>query len=110
MSIWKTTPVNQTPEIALENWRVFEVRSLYWDETTRHFMGYNLTEREGRVSSAIETFDPVTRQGITKSGRVYQLIGDPGYNRDAEYTWSRWCEINHIEDQRDVTAEVLNAE
>lgn len=110
MSIWKTAPVDQMPEVSLENWRVFEVKSLYWDGRTRHFMGYNPYDCEGRVSSAIDRYDPAIQQGISKSGRVYKLLGEPGYNREAEYVWSRWCEINHIEDQRDVTAEVLNAE
>lgn len=106
MTIWRATPVDQVPEIELDQWRIFEAKSPYWEGTTRHFIGYNLTEGEGRVSSAIQNFDHDKMIGITRSGRVYRLVGEPGWSRDAEFVWTRWCESNHVEDQRDVTGEV----
>ncbi len=55
MSIWAATPIDETPELELDRWRVFESSA-----GERHFVGYNLTENEGRVSSAIQSFDPHT--------------------------------------------------
>jgi hypothetical protein len=107
MSIWKVQPVNECPEITLVQWRIFEAKSPYWDGYTRHFIGYNTNDGEGRVSSAIHSFDPDSMQGFTRSGRIYKLSGSAGWNRDAEFVWSRWCQINHVEDQRDVTGEII---
>jgi hypothetical protein len=104
MPIWTTTPIEQTPELQLATWRVFEVESERWEGKTRHFVGYNLTEREGRVSSKIETFDKDTNKGITESGRVYELVGEPGSgSSDGMYTFNRWCNINKITKVEDVT-------
>ncbi len=98
MPIWETSPVNEVPEIHLRSWQIFEVTK--HGETTRHFAGYNITEREGRVSSAIVHFDPQTRTGVTLSGRVYQLVGSSGTNMDAAYTWNRWCDIQKLSDDQ----------
>jgi len=103
MPIWKTTAITETPEIVLAQWRIYES-----DIKERHFVGYNLTEGEGRVSSAIQTFDENTMTGITRSGRVYKLQGAPGWNSDAEYTWNRWKHINSVESSEDVTNQVVH--
>lgn len=107
MSIWKTQPVDRVPHIKLASWGIYEVSSELWEEKTRHFVGYNLTEREGRASSAIVEFDPVTKRGVTESGRVYELIGEAGHNGDGMYTFSRWCEINKILNCEEVTTVVF---
>ena len=106
MSIWGTTSVTDTPEVVLSSWRVMEVTSPYWEGTSKHFVGYNETEHEGRVSSEIQSFDATTGKGITRSGRVYQLVGSSGYNSDAQYVWQRWKNINHAETEIDVTDKI----
>jgi hypothetical protein len=82
--------------------------SEFWPEKTRHFVGYNLTEREGRTSSSIVEFDPMTKRGVTESGRVYELVGSAGHNSDGIYTFNRWCEINGITEIVDVTEELMH--
>ena len=110
MPIWKTRSVLQTPEINLSAWRVFEVSSDLWPKKiTRHFVGYNSTEHEGRVSSAVVMFDTAEARGVTASGRVYQLCGGNGFNPDAEYVWSRWKARNKITQETDVTDEIINS-
>ena len=71
--VWKCAPVSERPEIVLVDWHVFEVKLPSRAERTRHFAGQNITDREGRTSSAIETFDAATSRGTTESGRVYEL-------------------------------------
>lgn len=88
MPIWKTRPIEQIPQLVLTQWTVRELPS-----GDRHFVGYNLTEMEGRVSSMIVEFDPNAMVGRTRSGRVYKLDGSIGGNADAEYTWNRWLSI-----------------
>jgi hypothetical protein len=110
MTIWTVKPINEAPEIELEQWQIIEARSPYWDGVTRHFVGYNITDCEGRVSSAITQFDETKMQGITRSGRVYKLVGKPNWNKDAEYVWCRWCSINHVEDQQNITKEFTDGQ
>jgi hypothetical protein len=90
--VWKTTSVTETPELNLSQWCVYEID----DNKDRHFVGYNETEGEGRVSSKIVQFDKESMRGITASGRVYQLVGNPGRNGDAAYVWARWKQINDV--------------
>jgi len=89
----------------MTSWRVFEI-----DGRDRHFCGYNVLLREGRVSSRIEEFDQTTMTGRTKSGRIYRLQGSPGWNGDAQYVWGRWCSINGIdaESVKNVSEEIVN--
>ena len=103
MGIWKATTVDITPELKLTQWRIFEVESSLWEGKSRHFCGYNLTEREGRVSSEIVSFNKENMTGITKSGRVYKLTGDSGFNKDALYVWGIWSARNDISECIDIS-------
>lgn len=104
--VWSCAPVSERPEIVLTDWKVFEVKLPGRTERTRHFAGQNITDHEGRASSAIVTFDATTARGITQSGRVYQLQGSTGFTGDGEYTWHRWESINAVTGVVDVTAEI----
>ena len=107
MSVWRVAPVEDQPEVVLTGWAVYEVVSERWPEPTIHFVGRCVKPWEGRVSSAISTFDATTMKGITASGRVYQLRGEPGFDSDAWYTFNAWCSINKITEFKevDITAE-----
>jgi hypothetical protein len=109
MNVWQASSVEETPSVVLTCWRIFEVTTPYHDLPTRHFVGYNETEGEGRASSAIQEFDKNTMQGITRSGRVYRLTGESGMDRDALYVWHRWSQVNHVETVKDITEEFKNA-
>ena len=87
--IWQVASIKDNPEVTLDQWTVRQVMPA----GTLHFVGYHHAYREGRVSSAIIRFDPEAMRGVTKSGRIYQLRGDTGFNSDAEYVWDRWCGI-----------------
>lgn len=96
ISIWKVADVKDEPQTQLTQWRIFLV-----DGKDIHFVGY--AGYEGRVCSAVQTFDPTTRRGVTKSGRIYELIDHPGFNGDAMYVWRRWLDINDNPPAEDVT-------
>jgi hypothetical protein len=98
MTVWKTTTVTEVPHITLSRWQIYLV-----DNATMHFVGYNETEREGRVSSSIIRFDKKQRKGITRSGRVYQCVGQPGNDLDGHYVWSIWKKINKVLVSENVT-------
>ena len=108
VGVWKCKPVSERPEIILTDWHVFEVQLPSRTQSTRHFAGQNISDCEGRASSAIVTFDPETGRGMTESGRVYELRGSTGFTGDGEYTWNRWKSINSVTDVVDVTAEIKN--
>ncbi len=97
-NIWGSAPVEAEPEKWLEAWQVFKVVKAngFEDRFGLHFAGRNCREFNGAVSSKIKTFDPVTMRGVTNSGRVYQLLGLPGFCDDAQYVLDNWCGINQV--------------
>ncbi len=99
--LWATKPVTEQPALTLQQWSVRELH-----DGDRHFVGWCPENREGRVSSKIEFFDPITKRGITSTGRVYELIGPSGHDADAEYVWRAWARINSVTSFTDVTSEV----
>ena len=91
MSIWKTSSVEDIPAIDISPWSIFELESPLWEGKTRHIVGYNMTEREGRVSSKIVKFDKESGVCETESGRLYRLVGDtPGVSSDGNYVFNAW--------------------
>lgn len=102
MPIWATAPVPQSPSLDLCSWRILET-----DKNELHFVGYNLTDHEGRVSTPIEQFDVATLTGRTRSGRVYRLRGAPGFDADAAYVWNAWCSASGVKHWEDVTEKSL---
>lgn len=102
--IWTTPSVDEQPSLTLVRWQVMQLPT-----GERHFVGLAVENREGRVSTAVSTFDAASLRGITKSGRVYQLSGRPGHDGDAEYVWRAWARINQATEWADATAEVWAA-
>lgn len=96
--IWRTESVSDAPHIVLESWTIRQL-----ENGDRHFIGWNATHHEGRASSKIVSFDKDTLRGVTRSGRVYELRGKPGTDRDAEHVWASWCRINNVTGWLDVT-------
>ena len=90
--VWSAAPVSEEPSIRLSNWQIKKTT------TGNHFCGYSIGGREGRASTRIVTFDPETKKGITESGRVYQLVGEEGYDSNAEYVWSHFKAVNKLEE------------
>lgn len=102
--IWKTKSVDEVPEVELADWIVIEVPStIEGMPSDHHFVGYNLTEHEGRTSSKLIAWNRETRIGTTRSGRTYKLVGESGPDGDALYVLSRWLKINAITDYKDVS-------
>lgn len=69
--ITKAKPVDEQPHVTLTNWLIIRAH----DTGDVHFVGCT-PEDKGRVSSAIQDFDPETMSGRTASGRFYKLEGD----------------------------------
>jgi hypothetical protein len=104
---WMLTSITEEPTRSLDAWSVMEIPFDGPDRPrTRHFIGFRREGCVGQVSTAVEEFDPMTRRGRTRSGRVYELSGRPGLNADAFATWGRFKHANRIPDERDVTDEV----
>jgi hypothetical protein len=103
MPIWTIAAVSKEPQTTLDGWAIYELTN-----GDRHFSGYAVEAREGRVSSRIEEFDVKTMRGVSRSGRVYQLRGKPGMapQSDSAYVWRRWKELNEVEVFVDVGPEV----
>lgn len=105
--VWTCASVAERPELLLSDWAVFELQLPGNPGRTRHFAGYNVTDRQGRASSAIQEFDPTTWRGVTENGRVYGLRGMPGLTSDGDHVWCRWSAIHGVTEVADVTNELL---
>ncbi|CAG4886734.1 hypothetical protein [Paraburkholderia saeva] len=102
MSIHASSSVCDDPIVSLESWSIRESST-----GARHFVGFNLAERDGRVSTAIISFDATTRTGVTATGRRYVLVGRAGFDRDAEYVWQWAVRQWRIQKWSDVTAQLV---
>lgn len=102
-NVWSVAPASIVPKKWLDRWSIIKVLKVpqYHEEFGFHFVGRNVQEQNGAVSSKIEQFDPVTMTGVTRSGRIYRLLGLPGSDLDAEYVLSNWL--------RRAQAEAVNA-
>lgn len=90
-SIWRTSSVNDEPQIKLIQWDIKQDNA-----GNGYFVGTRADDGSGRVSTAIVEFDPERRRGRTQSGRVYELLGAPGYSSNGEYLWSIYKVANGI--------------
>lgn len=91
MPCWSIAPVEVRPEVTLTGWQTFEVQLPgLGGQRTRHLVGYSLEDRQGQVSSPVESFSLSNCASLTRSGRAYQLLGKPGMGADAEYVWNVW--------------------
>ena len=99
-SVGSARSLTDIPEIELTGWQVMQRA-----RGARHFVGWNVTEREGRVSSKIVEFAAATRPGRSRSGRICPLRGSAGHDGDGAYTWGRWTQRNAALDGTDVSDE-----
>lgn len=108
MPTYKPRSVTEEPRSVLRRWRVFEVE-IKGLETTRHFVGFNMMTSDGRVSSPIQTYEALIHTGVTRSGRKYELEGEPGLDMESLYVWRQWCRFNGIDPEiaKDVSEEYL---
>ncbi|MEC5407642.1 hypothetical protein VOM14_19005 [Paraburkholderia sp. MPAMCS5] len=104
MPIWSTAPVGIEPEILLIAWAVIQTEP---ERGEHHFLGFRPDIASARISSAITAFDRRAMQGLTSTGRSYQLVGPPGVTLDSQYLLLNWCRRHGIEQISDVTNEYL---
>ncbi len=106
MPVFLPPTVAESPDERLQSWAVFEVFVPGLGERTRHVAG-DVADRSGRVSSPLVAVDDANRSVVTRSGRVYHLIGRPGLGLEGEYVWKRWLDGSEARDIKDVTAEFV---
>lgn len=72
------------PDVYLSRWRIFET-----DDGLKRLVGYDSVD-QGRVSSALVTFNRTTMQMQSSDGLTYRLLGEPGSFWDVIDTWDIW--------------------
>lgn len=107
-NIWNQPPVAIEPEKWLASWQIYKAISSKYPMSNfgYHIVGFDVRGRHGAVSSKLEQFDPLKMRGITQSGRIYQLLGEPGVDPDAQYTLGEWSRQNQVVMQ-DATKEFI---
>ena len=99
MPVRRVAAINAEPGIVLIRWRVLQT-----DQGHRHLVGAREDDFDGRVSTAIVSFDVPKQVAVTQSGRIYRLSGPPGYSEDGQYVWERWSAANGVTSYEDVTS------
>ena len=79
------------------------------EQASRHFVGFNAADQDGRVSTPIVSFNAAERSGVTFSGRCYILVGPPGFDDDAEYVWECYATFCGFKDVVDVTPDYVGS-
>ena len=103
MSLYLHGAVQENEVVQLAHWSIRE-----FDSGAKYFVGFCLTNSDGRVSTAIVKLDSASRTGVTASGRRYELVGPAGYDRDAEYVWNRVTRtLGKGQKWRDVSSELI---
>ena len=87
----------EDPCIFIARWTVVET-----ELGERHLVGDNLATGLGRVSSAICQYDPVTKQFVTRSGRLYRVTDRGQVSREAWFAWEAWASFNGVRTWREV--------
>ncbi len=108
-NVWSQPPVDVEPQKLVSQWSVHRATPKNGQASVRfdlHFVGRDLRDWSGCVSSKIVSFDPKTMRGTTRSGRVYQLVGMPGHCSDGDYVLGNWAHCNDV-DVEDVTEEFM---
>ncbi|MEB2399337.1 MAG: hypothetical protein OZ927_07350 [Alcaligenaceae bacterium] len=100
MPICRADDVNAEPVVFLTPWRVFRL-----EDGSRHLCG-GAGFLGGRVSSAVMSIDHENATVVTRSGRIYVLVGEPGLDADADDLWEEWTAFNNVVSWKDVTEEV----
>jgi hypothetical protein len=104
-------PLSNVPRdsqnISLRRWRVMEIRTQNGNYS-RHVLGHDVTNSQGRASSPIVNFNLDTMTATTRSGKSYRLVGLPGNSRLGNSAWKKWCSENGVVAESDVTKEYLN--
>jgi hypothetical protein len=102
MTLLSIASLAEEPGACIVRWRVPKI-----NDGTRHFVGVDDRHLSGRVSSAIVAFDNQTLRGRTLSGRIYQLTGNPGRSKCADYVWQQWCAGNEVASFAGVTEQLF---
>ena len=109
MPIWIPPSLEDQPGVTLSGWAAFKVFLPGNGFPTAHLVGYNERVGEGRVSSHMVKFDAASMCGVTSSGRLYRLLGEPGLAGDAAYVWQRWTNRWSADAHEEMSAEALSA-
>lgn len=87
--LWKPRNVENEPRTVMYNWIIFR-------EPNGHHVAGDVFG-EGRVSSAIQIFDPEKKMVITRSGRLYDISSDSNnISNDAWYVLDGWLRLNSL--------------
>jgi hypothetical protein len=97
------------PPVTLRRWQVIEVTT-QGGSRSRHLLGHDVANDEGRISSAIVNFQLESMTATTASGGRYRLAGLPGHSRKAQPLWEQWCRDGGVVAQHNVTNDYMDPE
>ncbi len=103
MAVRIPRPASELPKSPVSRWRIFETA-----DESRLFVGVDRLESSGRVNSPILTFDPVTVEGASHTGRICELSGPKGSSLNVQYVWARRRQLHNVTSYIDVAECLLD--
>ncbi|MEO7106023.1 MAG: hypothetical protein ABIZ09_06600 [Rhodoferax sp.] len=103
-SVHESEPVASEPHKKISRWGLYQFH--FQDGTRlRHLVGWG--GNEGRVSTAVEVLNLESMTATTESGRVYAMVGPPGWDSDATYVMGVWMRVNSVLRHKNMTKALM---
>ncbi len=90
------------PHTNIENWPIHKMTFPTLPKVDLHLVG-DSSKTSGRITTEIKQFNPRKRQIITRSGRVFTLVGSASTSENAQYILNLWKKQNRVINDIDVT-------
>ena len=103
-AVHESAPVPREPNKQISHWGLYQFH--FQDGTrSRHLVGWS--GERGRVSTAVDVIHLESMTATTESGRIYGMVGPPGWNSDASYVMGVWMRVNGVVRHKDMTRALL---
>jgi hypothetical protein len=103
-SVHESEPVAREPHKQISRWGLYQFH-FAGGTRSRHLVGWS--GNEGRVSTAVEVLNLESMTATTESGRVYAMVGPPGWDSDATYVMGVWMRVNSVLRHKNMTKALM---
>jgi hypothetical protein len=105
MTLRSVPSVDVQPLVHVSRWRILAITTeIFFMKGLMYIVGFCEESQKYRISTAIVSINQKRRCCVTRTGRIYMLVGPSGYDEQAQRAWLR--RITGLE-YSDVSSELL---
>jgi hypothetical protein len=98
------------PAVGLTHWAVYEVPLHGIDrQWSTHFVGFEQSSGLVQVTSQILQFIAEDAIGLSQTGKVFHLMGEPAVDTGPLGKWTQWKKLSGVKQERDITTSFYKA-